>query len=389
MVFVGLLCTNANLSNAIYPVFVTSMIGSGHANTSQVGILATAEFLSYGLAAMFAGRLLAERHLRLTAGICLALQLLMGFATTRLGFMALLPCRALFGAAEGVLVWIVYAYAARMAHPGRLVAIYTTSLMLVGVVWSWLAPSLVLPAFGHAGVVLFLVAPSLVALVLLPCGPNELAPLTQSSDQAAERPKGRIPVTALLVLLSIGFWTAYTGIFWVYSEPLAARLTGPAVQYWLVVSLAMQIIGAALAAILAQRLPYRLTVSTGLIILIAQVSSILLGVGGLGFLVWSAVYGFFGYFLVPFFVAALIQMDPSRRSVVYFPAAQFLAASLGPLLVSQFVSDSDLSSGLIIDLAAIGIAPVLFWIALAVFERAHRAAAELPAAVAKGAASSA
>lgn len=379
--FVGLLGIAGNLSSGIYPVFVASMIAVGRASASQLGILATAEFLPFGAATLLAGRFLPDRQLRLTAGICLVVQIFMAYATTKLSFSALVPCRALFGIASGILIRIVYAYAARWSHPGRLVAIYTTALMIVGVLWSWIGPSLVMPAFGPAGVIMCMSIPSLLALVLVAVGPNDLPPLLEITDQDGNAGKKRLPRASLFVLFSVGLWSAYMTIFWVYSEPLAALHTGSLVQHWLTVSLVCQILGSAFAALFAERLPYRTTVSFGLIISIAQVSLILWGVGSTGFLAWTAIYGFLGWFLVPFFVRALIETDPSRRSVVYYPAAQNLAGSLGPLLVSQFVSDSDLRSGLIIDLGAIVAAPALFWLALAAHSRLHRTNTKLPIAI--------
>jgi hypothetical protein len=125
----------------------------------------------------------------------------------------------------------------------------------------------------------------------------------------------------------------------------------------------------AVAAILVERTGYRVTISAGLVLSFVQVAAILRGVGSVGFMAWTAVFGFLGWFLWPFFVAALGEMDPTRRSIVYLPAAQNLAGSLGPLLVSQLISDTDLSAGLKIDLAAIGIAPLLFWAAIATQRR--------------------
>jgi MFS family permease len=368
-VFVGLLYIAGNLSNAIYPVYVTSFIAGRYANTSNVGVLATAEFLPFGLSILLAGRFLPERHLRLIAGASLVAHLVTSYATTRLPFVALIPCRAIFGIAGGMLLWISYAYVARSTHSGRLVAIYTTALMTLGVIWSWVAPNLILPAFGHPGVIMFMVVPSFLALLLLAFGPRELAPLTTAVDQGGTRSRRTLPASSLLVLFSIGMWAAFMTIIWVYSEPLAALHTGALIQRWLTVSLVCQILGAAASALFAERLPYRTIVSCGLVISVAQLVSYYLGVSSVGFVLWSGVGGFIGYFLYPFYIRALIETDATRRSVVYFPAAFNLAGSLGPIVVSGFVSDTDLSSGLLIDLGAISIAAVMFWAALVVLRR--------------------
>jgi MFS family permease len=375
--FVGLLYIAANLSNAIYPVYVMSFLGGRYATTGNVGVLATAEFLPFGLSIMLAGKLLPERHLRTTAGICLIVHLVTSYATTRLPFVALIPCRAIFGVAGGTLLWMAYAYVARSAHAGRLVAIYTTALMTLGVLWSVIAPAGILRAFGYPGVIMFMVVPSFVALLMLAFGPSELTPLPTKADETGELVKGTSRASSLLVLFSIGMWAAFMTILWVYMEPLAAGHTGQLIEHWLTISLVCQILGAAASAFLAERLPYQATISCGLIISIAQVISYYLGVNSLGFVAWAALSGLIGYFLYPFYIRALIDTDHTRRSVVAFPAAFNLAVGVGPIVASAFVTDTDLTGGLLIALAAISIALGLFWTALLIHRSAARRAASV------------
>src|SRR5437867_12542648 len=128
-------------------------------------------------------------------------------------------------------------------------------------------------------------------------------------------------------------------IFWVYADPFAQKLPGTVVKNWLTISLISQILGAACSALLVERLPAFAVIAVGLLISVAQVASILSGVGATGFLIWSAVYGFWGYFLVAFYIKALTQVEASSRAVVYFPGVQVLTASMGPMFVSQIVSE--------------------------------------------------
>jgi MFS family permease len=370
-VFLGMLFLAGNLSTGIYPALVSSLLEAGHATPSNVGILATAEFLPFGLMIVFAGRILTRFPMRLIAGVCLIVQILSAYATTRVQSEVLIGCRVLFGSAGGALVWLVYACISHSTHAGRVIAVYTTVLMTVAVLLSWLAPAIVLPVVGADGVILFLTVPSLLALLCLPLCPSQ-PPATSEPTTDLNRPA--LPVAAWLILFSVGLWSAFMTIFWVYSEPLAAAHTGPWIHYWLTVSLVFQTLGPAVAAVLVERTGYRVTISAGLVLSFVQVAAVLRGVGSLGFLAWTAVFGFLGWFLWPFFVAALGEIDPTRRSIIYLPAAQNLAGSLGPLLVSQFISDTDLSAGLKIDLAAIGIAPLLFWAAIAIQRQRSRAA---------------
>jgi hypothetical protein len=62
------------------------------------------------------------------------------------------------------------------------------------------------------------------------------------------------------------------------------------------------------------------------------------------------LFGFLGYFIVPFFVKVLAAVDFSRSAVVFFPGAQYTGAALGPLLVSFVVASGQYRGGLLVDL---------------------------------------
>jgi MFS family permease len=367
-IYIGLLFIAGSLCGGIYPVFVSSMMAAARVSVSQIGLLAGAEFIPFGLTIMFAGRFLPERRLRLIFGLSLVVHVLSTYMSMTVPFSALVVCRALSGGASGIMLWGAYAFIARSAHASRLVAIYSTVLMLLGVLWSWLIPNFVQPAFGPLGAILMLAVPSMLALLLLPFSPDVLAALPVETNEKGEDRSG-IPLAAWLILCSWGIWMAYMGILWVYYEPLAERQMDGIVKNWLTISLICQVAGTASSAVLAERLPFRTVLSVGLIIYIAQMVALLHGVGSLSFVIWAGVYGFFGYFLIPYFLSALTASDPSRRSIVYFPAAQYVASSAAPLVVSAVVSDTDLHAGLIVSLVTIAIALPLFWAALAVFDR--------------------
>jgi hypothetical protein len=241
--------------------------------------------------------------------------------------------------------------------------------MIVGIVWSVVARAVLIPHFGHSAVIVFMACPSLLALLLLTAAPEDFAPLPTATAAGSGHRSAKRPIPSLLVLSSVGFWAAFMTVIWVFSEPLATHYTGYVLTWWLTVSLICQVLGAALSAIVAERFPYRTVVSLGLIVSVVQVVAYSLGVSGAAFVLWNAVSGFIGYFLYPFFIRALIETDPTRRSVVLFPAAFNLAGSLGPMVVSGFVSDSDLRRGLLIDLGFVAVALLLFWCALWVFRR--------------------
>ncbi|PYY72472.1 hypothetical protein CRX42_01095 [Pseudomonas jessenii] len=368
MVVVGLLFVAGNMSNAIYPSFVNALTNIPVMQSVSIGNLATAEFLAFGLAVLLAGRVVPANKLRLTAGICLFTHLLTAYAMTVLPLSALIGCRLLYGAASGTLVWIAYSYLARTSLPGQLVGIYLTGLMITGVLWSVLAPDVIVPLFGYPSLFLFLTSISFLALIFLRFCPKQINSLSESSEQS-KLLKNKLSLPPILILCSVGCWGFFMTIFWVYSDPIAQTLSGELLKHWLTISLVCQIFGAALSAWLVERMPTVPVLSIGLLISVLQVASIIAGVGGTVFVVWTGVYGFLGYFLVAFYIKALANTDSTNRSVAYFPGVQMLIASIGPMVVSQMVAETDLTAVLTIDLVAIIIAPLFLWAAIVIYKR--------------------
>ena len=353
-IYIGLLFVAGYMSNAIYPSFINAITHIPQLQGVSIGALSTAEFLAFGLMLLIAERIVPADKIRLIAGLCLAIQLAAAYAMTVIPPSLLIGCRLLYGGASGVVLAISYIYLARTSSPGRLAAIYTTCMVLLGVVWSLLAPAVVVPLLGYPAVFLFLAFFSIVALALIRFCPNRVVALAQSSDVVTQ-PKAKLGTPAILILCSVGLWGFFMTIFWVYADPIAQHMQGELVKNWLTISLVCQILGAAFSALLVERLPVFTVLGVGLLISVAQIASILIGVDGTGFVFWAGVYGFWGYFLVAFYIKALTQVDPSNRSVVYYPGVQVLTASIGPMFVSYLVSETDLHAVLTIDLVAIAV----------------------------------
>jgi len=360
--FFGLLYIAGNMSNAIYPLFVSALSNTPQTASANIGQLAAAEFLAFGLVILFAGKFFPKQNLRLSVSLCLAVQLLTALATTFVPVSTLIACRLLFGAASGLLSWLSYGYMAQTMRPGRLAAIYTAFLMSVASLWSYLGSGVVAELYGYSSIFVFITIMSGVALALMYACPKTLT-VSQDNTGAGAVAAKKLSFAPLIALLSIGFFSAYTSIFWVYSDPIAQHLTGPFVKYWLTISLVCQIVGALCATVLVERLPVVLTLTVGLGLLVVQIITMMTGVNGTVFVIWSGIYGFLGYFLIPFYIRGIAAMDRTSVMITYVPAAQLLSASLGPMLVSMLVAETDWKGGLSFALAAILIAPLFFWAA--------------------------
>jgi MFS family permease len=361
--YIGLLFVAGNLNFYMYPEFVGNIINSGQASAVEVGRIATAEFLPFGFAIVFANRILAQVPARWTGGLCLLLQLVMSYGSAHADGNWLVGVRAIYGLASGTLVWAAYKYVSDLLHAGRMVGFYNIALMTSCVILSWLVPEVVQPALGHRATIMFLSGiVALPAICLILATPARWSDQEESSGGDNE---GRMATSSKFVLASVAAWGVFGTIFWVYAEPLSQNFANePLARHWLTFAFAGQIVGAILSSLLADRLPYRAAIMVGLCAFVAQISSIMIGVGVVGFIFWTTVYSFFGIFLMPFFVNALGDADPSKKSVVYFPATQMLSSGLGPLLASLVISEDDLHAALWLQLAAASCAPIAFWIGM-------------------------
>jgi hypothetical protein len=364
----------SQLFTNVYPVFIGALATSGRATPAQLGRLVAVEYFCMALTAWMAGKLIPLPRLRGLALIASWVQLAAVVATTYVSGDQLLPVRAIFASACGIQVCIQYEFIARSQKPGQLVGLCTTIVVITAVLMSWLGSSYVLPTFGITGLILFFGLPSLPAI------PGALM-LPRMVAGSATHAQTTVPSTAtvssgsLVLLASVFFWSAWISTLWVYSEPLAETIgiSETASRVFVVTALISSLGGAALATVVAERLPFGRILSGGLLLCLTQVIAILAGVGSVGYVIWFSVFGFLGYFLIPFFVKALVAADVvERQSVVFFPAAQYAGAALGPLAASFAVSPGQFRGGVLVDLGCIAMAIGTLWIGLFHIRRISR-----------------
>jgi hypothetical protein len=342
----------------VYPVFLGTLAAAGRATPAQLGRIATVEYLLMALTAMFAGKLLPLTRLRRLAVIAALIQMTAVIATTWVSGNQLLLVRAIFASACGIHIWIKYEFVARSPKPGQLVGICTTVVVLVSMLMSWLGSTVVSRDFGVNGVIVFLGLPCLTAILGSSVLLDALSDVPASTQ--AVLPRRHVPISpgAWWLLASALTWTAGVSILWIYSGPLskAIGISEFASRAFVVSSLAGSLAGAGFGAILAERLPAGSVLTVGLILCLAQIGSFLTGVSSTAYVIWFSVFGFLGYFLDPFFVKALVRADRSRQSVVFFPAAIYAGASLGPFIASFVVAPGQYRDGLLIDLGCAAVA---------------------------------
>src|SRR5215469_16720075 len=77
------------------------------------------------------------------------------------------------------------------------------------------------------------------------------------------------------------------------------------------------------------------------------------------YLATAGVFGFLWLFVLPFLVPMVIAADPSRRAALLIGGAQLVGGSLGPVIASTVVTDSDVRGALAFGAVAVVISVVI------------------------------
>ena len=210
--------------------------------------------------------------------------------------------------------------------------------------------------WGANGGFIALAAISLICGLAALAGPGRYASL-QHDDSAG----GLLPIRGWVSLAAAFLFLAFIVGVWVYAEPLSRqsghgpRVAGTAVS----ISLACQVLGGGAATLLAGRIRWFwaligcAVVDFGLLALFASLPG-----PGL-FLAATGLFGFFWLFFMPFLAPMTIEADPSRRAAMLLGGAQLLGGSLGPLMASALVTDTDARGALAFGAGALSLALVL------------------------------
>ncbi|MET4665913.1 hypothetical protein [Sphingomonas sp. PvP056] len=324
----------------LQPQLLGALALEGRLSVAALGGLATVELLAMGIAAAAASFILPANRLRAIALCALLATGLLDLATPLCGSGDIFAARIAAGLGEGVLIWIAIGFIVGTARPERWSGIY---LALQTLAQCALASFIGLFAASSGGGFGTLGAVTLAGVVAVRWMPDAHAASAGDAD-GGTLPHGR----GLLALAGVLLYLAFIVAIWVYVEPLARQrgVLAPTVRFIVPLSLAMQVIGAGAATVLAGRLPPRATIlyvgllNLGVLAVMAEAPS------GL-FVVAIAMFGFLWLFALPFQVSLVIAADPTRRAAVLIGGAQLTGSSLGPLLASALVADSNVASVLL------------------------------------------
>jgi hypothetical protein len=353
ILFIGI---NGVMIAGLQPILLGSLAEEGRVTAAQLGHAATAELLSMGLAAAFAGAKLPANQLRWIGCISSLLLALLDLATGNASGEMVTALRAAAGVPSGVLIWIAIAMITRSPTPERWSGIYLTLQTLAQFVWAAGLTAWVMPKYGadggFASLAIICIATALASFLI----PNRLEPLPRT-ESGSEMPPAR-GIAALTVAFLI---MAFIVGVWVYAEPLSRQAGHPLSTAGTAVSLSLacQVLGGATATVFASRWRWFPTVLACCALQLVCVAGFAMLPGSATFLLLSGVFGFLWLFVLPFLVPMVIAADPTRRAALLIGGIELLGGSLGPIMASTVVTDTDVRGALAFGAVAVVLSVVV------------------------------
>jgi hypothetical protein len=337
----------------LQPLLLGALAQESRLTAAQIGHAATAELLTMGLAAGAAGAWLKAERLKLIAlasGLVLALLNVLTIKTT--GEMITLV-RAAAGVPSGLMIWIAIGLISRAPRPERWSGIYLTVQTLAQFLLAAALTAWVVGRWGaNGGFLAMAIVSGLCGLAGL-FAPDRYAAL---HDEDGVQARG-LPLAGWVSLAAAFLFLAFIVGVWVYAEPLSRQaghapgVAGAAVS----LSLACQVLGGAAATVFAHRIRWFWAllvcgiIDFGLLFLLSTLPKPEL------YLAATGLFGFVWLFVMPFLAPMTIEADPSRRAAVLLGGANLLGSSLGPLMASALVTDTDARGALGFGAAALAV----------------------------------
>ena len=329
---------NSLMVVGVFPVVLGALADEHRLTNPDIGLVATVEVLTMGVATALVGMLLKPRRLKLIGIVASLMLAAANLATAQAEGPGVYVLRGLAGVCEGVLLWITVAMIARTLTPERWAGVFFTAQTFAQLLLAVAYALWIMPAFGATGAFVALAICAVAGVAPAMVGPSRLADLNPGEAIA-----GPPPLRGWIALAGTFVYVSGSGAVGVYLEPLAhqAGLDANVARTALWVSLVAQVSGGLAATALAGRVRW--------FMVFLATSATYLGVWwlfGLKIPAWlfvsaNAAAGLMGLFLGPFIVPMTIEADPTRRAAVQSGAAQLIGGAMGPLLASMVVSDRD------------------------------------------------
>jgi len=329
----------------VQPVLLGAMVQEGRIAEAQVGNLVTIEMLAMVLGSLAGIGLLRKTGARVVIGVAgLILAAVNLMMTGQSGMAILAPVRTVAGLSEGVLVASALVAISRATRVERASAIFLAVQTLLQAIVAAALPFISIASSRTDTALIALASAGAIAATSALSLPQHLRPAAPDSERGA---LNRASLTALfgagLFLGAIVSVWSYFGL-WLIHYGYPPTFEGTAISLCLVA----QVVGALTAARFGERLPNRQTISVCALAGTLMIALFFAGRGNAtAILAVSIAFGFVWLFTLPFFAGWLIEIDPSRRAVLFLTAFQLGGAALLPSLAGIAVGSFSVDAALI------------------------------------------
>ena len=328
-------------------LLLSALAQEGRLSASGIGLTAMLEALATGVVTGLAGIFLKPRRLRLVAVVAAALLVAVDLATVRASGSGVLLVRMLAGIPEGALLWIAIGLISRSTTPERWAAVLFTGMGVTQLAVAMGLSAFVLPRFGANGGYITLAACVALAMPLAFFAPSRMG---EAAGQGSAPMAGAPPLRGWLALIGTLCFSASLSAIAVYVIPLGlqAGLSTAVARTAISAGLGCQILGGALATVLAGRVRYIWVFGVCSVVFLATWITYGAAAPAWMFVAVTGLSGLFAMLAGPFLVPMTIEADPSRRAAMQSGAMQLLAGALGPFLAALVVRDGDVHGVLLL-----------------------------------------
>jgi len=329
---------------SLQATLLPQLVKEGRLTLAGLGHAAMAEAIGTLLAVSIANAVLQPRHLKLYVFASALIGLVLDLATARLTGHSILVARFGHGVCAGMLLWIWVGFLTRCINPGRWVAIYVmaqaTTLLFLS---SWFSTSLLPRGGAFAGFAMVAGLYGLIAL-LTTFTPSHFKPFAPGRGSTLPSGDGWIGLFAIFTLMAAILAT------WVYVKPYGKQIgldeatTGFAVSTAMGVQIAAGLLGTLLAGRIRNAPMVLFVASAGIV----SLALLLTAQSASAFIAATMAFAFFWMLGSPFYMAYLIDIDPSRRSAPHLTTSQLLGVAAGPATASVGVDGETVTGALIV-----------------------------------------
>ncbi|PNP94756.1 MFS transporter [Sphingobium sp. SA916] len=342
------IAVGAALVTWVTPILYTQMVVEGLMTTAQIGRAASVELLCAAAASAITGARFSTEGLRrklLCATIIFTLaNLVSGFV----GYPMILVMRGICGACSSVFLWFLFNVFARSTRPTQLYGMFLVTEGVLGLIVASVTTGAILPMFGSQGGYIALAAFGAVSVAMCAAVPKSFAPLPHVKI-GRNKPTARGALGLAVAFMSMGGLLT----IWVFVPALALQQGLPA---WVMatavpVALICQVLGGFAATFTGHRFPIRPALLVTYFLLVCVAGIWIATTASMLFILLAGGLSFLWMFQVPITLSYLVDLDPTRRSVLFQTSCQQLGSASGPALGSLLVVGADVRHAILVGAA--------------------------------------